>query len=58
MASSMPDNANSRTRASSKQQQGQPGHEEESEVSLPSILHRGQLVIRNEGSVARDYLGE
>lgn len=25
---------------------------------LPSLFHKGQLVIRNEGSVTRDYLGK
>ncbi|KAK9898775.1 hypothetical protein P389DRAFT_193795 [Cystobasidium minutum MCA 4210] len=53
MASSMPDNANAANRSSHRAAQT---HEEESEVPLPSILHRGQLVIRNEGSVVRDYL--
>jgi len=49
MASAMPDSANS--------QLSRPARDEESDVLLPSLLHKGQLVVRNEGSVTRDYLG-
>ena len=31
--------------------------EEGGTSSLPSLFHKGQLVVRNEGSVTRDYLG-
>lgn len=31
--------------------------DEDSEAILPSLLHKGQLVIENQGSVTRDYLG-
>lgn len=64
MASAMPDSANSanhaytkrKTQASNEGQEQE--HDEENDALLPSLFHRGQLVVRNEGSVTRDYLGE
>lgn len=51
----MPDSANGPRR---KQKSEDYHRDTEADEVETSLLHRGQLVVLNEGSVARDYLGK
>ena len=51
MASAMPDSA-------IRSRRGYDGSSEEAGHIKPSLVHPAQLVIRNEGSTTRDYLGD
>ena len=51
MSTAMPDSANHAV-IRGENAPDEAGH------AKPSVFHPGQLVIRNEGSTTRDYLGE